>query len=177
MHGTPPETVIQPTGQGLDAISAGPDLATERTTPASAKRLQAAIGPLKGRYDLIATELTFNALQACNGLLIPLESDNSSLQGLYQITEIARHFQQTNPALQIMGTVITRYDPRSKINRYMRDAIAETGRELNAPLLTAIRAGIAIREAQALRQSLFKYAPKSKPAQDYMNLYHQIQED
>ena len=32
---------------------------------------------------------------------------------------------------------------------------------------TAIREGVAVKEAQTVRQSLFDYAPKSKPAQDY----------
>lgn len=184
LHGAAPAGVIQTTKQGLDAITASPDLSTERTTPASAKRLQAAIEPLKGRYDLIVidtppltTELTFNALQAATDLLIPLETDSGAIQGLYQINDIARHFQQSNPDLRIRGTVLTRYDPRSKINRYLRDAIAETGEQIGTPLLAEIRAGIAVREAQALKLSLYEYAPKSKPAQDYLRLYNMIQED
>ena len=38
----------------------------------------------------------------------------------------------------------------------------------------AIRAGVAIREAQAMQQSLFDYAPESKPAQDYKELFETI---
>ena len=178
LHGKRAADVIQRTGQGLDAITGSPDLATEKTTPASAMRLQTAIKPIKKGYDLIiidtpplTSELTFNALQACTDLIIPLETDNNALQGLYQITDIARHIQQTNKALKIRGTVLTRYDPRSKINRVLRDAIERTGEEIKAPLLAEIRAGIAIREAQAQRLSLYEYAPKSKPALDYLKLY------
>ena len=89
LHGAEAAQLIQDTEQGIQAIAASPDLATERTTPASAKRLQEAIEPVKKDYDLIIIdtppqmgELTFNALQASTGLIIPLETDNSSLQGL-----------------------------------------------------------------------------------------------
>ncbi len=183
LHGQPAADLIQHTEQGLDVIAASPDLATERTTPASAKRLQKALEPLKKSYDWVFIdtppqmgELTFNALQAATGLIIPLETDNNSLQGLYQITDIAKQIQHSNPKLFIYGTVITRYDARPKINRYLRDVIAEKGREIGAPLLGVIRPGIAIREAQSMQQSLFEYAPNSKPAQDYKELYKSIWE-
>ena len=183
LHDTDPAQLIQSTAQGIDAIAASPDLATERTTPASAKRLQRAIDPLKSVYDLIVIdtppqmgELLYNALQAATGLIIPLESDNSSLQGLYQIADIAHQMQRSNPALQITGVVLTRYDSRPKLNRYLQEAIAEQGQEIGAPFLIGIRPGIAIREAQAMQQSLFDYAPRSNPAQDYKKLYEMIQE-
>lgn len=179
LHGADPLQLIQRTPQDLDVISASPDLATERTSPASAKRLQEAIEPLRYDYIIIDTpptmgELTFNALQACTGLIIPLEVDNYSLQGLYQITDIAHQMQRSNPKLKILGVVLTRYDSRPKINRYLRDVIIDRGKEAGAPYLTEIRKGVAVTEAQALQQSLFDYAPRSKPAHDYKALFEII---
>ena len=181
--GNDPAQHIQTTAQGIDAIAASPDLATERTTPASAKRLQAALDPLQSVYDYAFIdvppqmgELLYNALQAATKLIIPLEADNSSLQGLYQIADIAHQMQRSNPALQITGTILTRYDARPKLNRFLQEAIAERGQEIGAPFLIGIRPGIAIREAQALQQSLFEYAPHSNPAQDYKKLYEMITE-
>ena len=174
---------IQTTAQGLDALTASPDLATVKTTPGSAKRLQRALEPIKKEYDLIVIdtppqmgELTYNALQASTGLLIPLETDNSSLQGLYHIVDIAHQVQQSNPALSITGVVITRYDNRPKINRYIRDVIKDKAQEMGAAFLMEIRNGVAIREAAALQTSLYDYAPHSKPAQDYKTLYKTIME-
>lgn len=184
LTGSDPAQLIQQTEQGIDAIPASPDLATIRTTPGSAKRLQEAIKPLKKDYDLIFIdtppqmgELTYNALQASTGLLIPLETDNSSLQGLYQITDIAHQMQRSNPDLSILGGILTRYDSRPKLNRYLREVITETGQEIGAPILIAIRAGVAIREAQALQRSIFEYAPNSKPAADYKELYRIITQE
>lgn len=181
LDGAPPAQLIQRTAQGLDVIAASPDLATVKTAPASAKRLQAALQPLERQYDVVFVdtpptmgELTFNALQASTRLIVPLEADPNSLQGLYQIVDIAHQMQRSNPALQIMGVVLTRFDNRPRVNAFWRDAIAEKGAENGAPLLMAIRPGVAVREAQTTQQSLYDYAPKSKPAQDYRRLYQLI---
>lgn len=183
LQGADPAQLIQGTAQGISVISGSPDLATERTKPGSAKRLQDALQAVKNDFDFIFIdtppqmgELTFNALQAATGLIIPLETDNSSLQGLYQIADIAHQMQNTNPGLRIFGAILTRYDSRPKLNRYLSDIISEKGQEIGAPLIMGIRPGIAIREAQALQLSVYDYAPNSNPAQDYKKLFEVIQE-
>ena len=182
LNGGDPSELLQETPQGITAIAASPNLATERTTPGSATRLQEALKPIKKKFDYIFIdtpptmgELTFNALQAATGLLIPLEPDNNSLQGLYQITDIAHQMQKRNKDLHIIGVILCRYDNRPKLNRYLQEVIAEKGQEMGAPYLMGIRPGIAIREAQSFRQSIFDYAPKSKPAEDYKKLFEIIQ--
>lgn len=181
--GTPAADLMQSTEQGITAIAASPDLATIKTTPGSAKRLQRALEPVKDDFDLIIIdtpptmgELTFNALQAATGLIIPLTADTYSLQGLYQITDIAHQMQRSNPALSIIGVVITQYDSRPNFKKYIQSVIAEKGAEAGAPFLISIRAGIAIAEAAAMQQSIFDYAPNSNPAQDYKKLYEMIME-
>lgn len=183
LNGTPAAQLIQDTEQGIQAIAASTDLATVKTTPASAKRLQQALEPLRGLYDLIIIdtppqmgELTYNALQAATGLIIPLETDNNSLQGLYHIADIAQQMQHSNPDLSIIGVILTRYDNRPKINRFIKGVIEEKGQEIGAPLLMEIRNGVAVREAAAMQQSLYEYAPHSKPAADYKKLYKIIME-
>lgn len=181
LNGTPAAQLIQQTEQGIHAITASPDLSTVKTSPASAKRLAAALEPVKESYDLaiidtppMLGELVYNALQAATGLIIPLETDGSSLQGLYQITDVAKQMQRSNPGLSITGIVLTRYDNRPKINRHMKNVIEDTGRELGAPFLVPIRSGVAVREAAALQVSLYEYAPRSKPAHDYKTLLDKI---
>lgn len=178
LSGSDAKECIQSTEQGIDVIAGRSDLQNIKTTPGSASRLSDAIKPLKRHYDLIIidsppqmSELTFNALMAANGLIIPLEADRSSLQGLYQIIDIADQIREHNKKLKIIGCILTRYDSRSKINRYIHDAIADAGAENGAPLIAEIRPGIAIREAQAMQQSIYKYASKCNPAKDYQLLY------
>ena len=183
-NGNPATDVMQETEQQITVIAAHRDLSNETTTPGSANRLREALKPIEKDFDLCIIdtpptlgELVYNALNATHGLLIPLETDSNSLQGLYQIIDIAQQIRQSNPQLSILGVVLTRFDARPKINKYLRDVIAEKGKEAGAPLLKAIRSGVAVREAAAMQQSLFEYAPKSKPAADYMQLYKMITAD
>lgn len=175
--------LIQQTGQGISAISASRDLGVIKTTPASAMKLQKALEPIKKEFDicLIDTppgilELQNVALHAATGLIIPLEPDSSSLQGLYQIADMANHAKKRNPELSFTGIVITKYDGRPAINRYLKDVLIEKGAEMGIPYLMDIRQGIKVREAQAMQQSLFEYAPRSNPAKDYKKLYEMIME-
>ena len=176
------ESIIQTTPQGIDLITSSDDLATEKTTGGSAKRLEAAIEPIRKNYEYIIIdtppqmgELCFNALQAADGLLIPLEADNNNIKGLYQIYDIARQMKERSAKrLSIIGVIITRYRANANINQFFADAIRETADKLNTPYLGEIRDGVAIREAQAMKKNLFEYAPKSKPALDYMALYQRI---
>lgn len=181
LHGTDPAELIQTTEQGIDVITGSPDLATETTRAGSGTRLRDALEPLKRKYALIIIdtppqlgELTYNALLASTRLIIPLQAEPGSLQGLYQIADVAHQIQGNNPRLKISGTILTSYDNRPKINRTMKEAIENAGRETGAPLLAAIRAGIPIKEAQALQRSLYEYAPRCKPAGDYLQLYKLI---
>lgn len=182
LHGAAPEDVIQKTPQEIDTIAASPDLATERSERGSAKRLAAALAPIKEDYDFIFIdtppqmgELTYNALQTSTGLLIPLEPDNSSIQGLYHVAEIYSDLRELGAKdLSLLGVFLTRYRGRAKINQFIRDAIKEAAEQIGAPYLGEIRDGVAIREAQVMRQNLFDYAAKSNPALDYKKLFNQI---
>jgi chromosome partitioning protein len=175
---------IQESPQGLSVIAAAPNLATIKTKAGSAKRLQQALKPIEGSYDLVlidtppqAGELTFLALQASTGLLIPLETDTNSVQGLYFIVDIARQIQKSNPALSFTGIITARYDGRPNINKYLRDTIKEKAAAAGIPYLGEVRAGIAVRESQAMQQSLFEYAPNSKPATDLKAIYKKIMQE
>lgn len=181
--GAPVRECIQHTPGGIDAIAASPNLSTITSGKGSARRLQQALKPLQaiGLYDIIvidtpptAGELQYNALQAASALLIPLQADIVGLQGLYQIADTARQIQQSNPALSIAGCIITRQQGRSILARQMQERITAEAAARNIPFMGTIREAVAIREAQTLQQSLFEYAPTSKPAQDYMQLLDKL---
>lgn len=181
LHGTPAADVLQKTEQGLTVITASPNLATEETKTGSGGRLRAALDSLQSLFDICiidtppgAGELVINAVSAADAVIIPLEADNNSLQGLYQIAALAQHIQEKTGRPQFMGTILTRFDGRAKINRHMQQAITAAAAECGAPYLTAIRPGIAVREAQALQKSLYRYAGGSNPARDYMELWQQL---
>ena len=176
-QGRPAAALIQRTAGGLDVIPAALELQTITTGKGSARRLAAALAPIRRQYDLILIdtstapgEARLNALMAATQLVIPLEADIGGLQGLYQIYDEARQVQQANPALTICGYILTKYDRRSTLARTMADRIQAAAEEMGIPSLGAIRAAVAIREAQSFQISLYDHAPKSYPAQDYMRV-------
>lgn len=181
LHGTPAADLLQKSPQGIDVITASPNLQTETSAPGSARRLQQALEPIRKKYNIIvidtpatAGELQYNALQAADRLIIPLEVDAYNMQSLYQITEIAQQIQGSNPKLKIAGVLLTQYDGRANITKQLRELLEEKLNALRIPFLGAIRKSIIVKEATALQESLFEYAPKSKPAADYMELYEKL---
>ena len=181
LEGKPAAQLVQHSATGPDVIPADLRNTAATSSRGSARRLQKALQPIRGKYDFIIIdtpptpgELQFNALQAATGLVIPLQAEIYSLQGLYLVAEAAESFRETNPALTFSGLVITRHNERSTLARQMKDNIINAAAGLNIPYLGAIRDGVAIREAQALQLSLYDYAPKSKPALDYLDLYRKL---
>lgn len=178
LDGLPAAEAVQATAGALDVIPASWNLQTISSGRGSARRLRAALESLQGRYDLIiidtpptAGELQYNALMAADTLVIPLQADIVGLQGLYQMADTARQIQQSNPALTIRGYILTRSGGRSTLARQMAETIEARAREMGIPFLMAIREAVAIREAQTLQRNLYEYAPRSKPAADYMELF------
>ena len=180
-----PAQLIQHTSQG-DVIAGSLLLAaadTILTGDARISALKTAIKPLKSRYDVIVIDtpptlgtLLINALTASDKVIIPLQADVLSLQGLYQLTQTIRKAQsEYNKGLELAGILFTRHNGRTIISREIMETMKSKSAELNVPILNStIRDGVAVREAQTLRQSLFEYAPKSKPAQDYFKLLAEI---
>lgn len=178
LDGLPAAEAIQATAGGLDVIPASWNLQTISSSRGSARRLKTALEPIAGGYDLIiidtpptAGELQYNALMAADSLIIPLQADIVGLQGLYQMADTAQQIQQSNPDLTITGYVLTRSGGRSTLARQMAEIIQARAQEMGIPFLAAIREAVAIREAQTLQRSLYEYAPRSKPAADYMELF------
>lgn len=181
--GIPARKLIQER-QGISIIASSRNLAAVTAEAGSARRLEEALKGPRTQYSLIVIDtpptagiLQYSGLQAATDLLIPLQAETFSLQGLYQIVDTAKLFRQTNPDLRIAGVVITRYDGRSTLSRQMADAIQTAGERLNIPYLGTIREGIAIKEAQALQQNMFLYAPRAKAVQEYMDLYMRIMKE
>ena len=183
LTGTPGAQLIQKSPTGPDIIPASRNNATLTTSRGSAKRLQAALAPLKWDYDFIvidsptaAGELQYNALQAATALVIPLQAESFSIQGLYLVKDTTDQIKKSNPALVKTGIVITRYLSRSNIDKLQHQNTIEAAQQMGFDYFGTIREGKDIREAQALRANLFTAAPKSKPALDYLEVYKKIME-
>ena len=149
------------------------------------KRLAEALACVAGKYDYAIVDtppalgaLTSNALSAANDVIIPAQADAYSLHGVGQLFEtIAAAKEYTNPGISVLGIVLTRYNGRSVLSRDVADSMAAAALQLGTKLCkTKIRECVALREAQACRQDIFTYAPKSNAAVDYAALTKELLE-
>lgn len=179
-----PSQTIQHTEQG-DIITANATLAAADTMLRGNRRLYAlrtALQPIKEVYDVIVIDcpptlnvLLLNALTAAEKVIIPITSDMYALQGLYQLAQTIREAQTMNGDLKIGGVLFTRHSWRTVLSRDLTDVIKGKCHSLNMPVYkTVIHEAVVIREAQTQRESIFNYAPRSKPAKDYLQLLDEL---
>lgn len=120
--------------------------------------------------------LTINALTASDYAIVPAQADIYSLQGISQLhntIEVVKKY--TNPRLEVLGVVLTRYNARSTLTRELTELLESTAEQLQTKLFkTRIRENIAVKEAQATKSNLFEYAPKSNASIDYQALLEEI---
>lgn len=176
-----PSSCIQETSQGVYLIRGSYDLAGLETSKGSAIRLKKALEATQEPFNLVVIdtpptlgEAQYNALRTSTGLIVPLGPSLFDLQGLYSMVETAKTFKKANNALEVLGYVMTNYNGRSKLAKTLESEIEADALTHGVANLGTIRQGVAIREAQALKVSLFDYAPASKPALDYLNLFRRI---
>lgn len=187
---TKAKDAIQHTAHG-DIIASAPALVgadREETLSAVGReyRLREALRPLSTGYDYCIVDtppalgiLIINALTAADRAIIPAQADDYSLDSIENLRGTLEAVQQyTNKALQVDGILITRYSGRANISRYYEEQLEEAARSLGSRLYNVrIRECVALKEAQALREDIYTYSPRSNAAKDYRSLIEEITEE
>lgn len=188
LKGTPAEQLVQSCDGLPDLISASLQLAGAEsefsTKPGRDFFLKKALDGAESRWDLAVIDtppmlgtLLVNALTASNKVIIPLQVDTFAAQAVYQLMSTIEQVREyCNRELIVAGVLPTRYSNRTVLARDLLEDLEEKCGTLGLPLLPAISEGVAVRESQTMQQSLFTYAPKTKPAQDYSAVIQQILE-
>ncbi|MSO30577.1 MAG: ParA family protein [Acidobacteria bacterium] len=143
-------------------------------------RLKDKIAQLDGEYENIVIDcppalglLTVNALVASTHLLIPIQSSYFALEGTDDLLEtIEKVRQRPNPALRILGVVITMHDKRTALARDIRKQIQKVfgGKVFK----TVISKSVRLEESPAYKESIFTFAPESSGATDYYSLCEEV---
>lgn len=118
------------------------------------------------RYDFVIIDcppslglLALNALCAVGGVVVPIQAEYYSLEGLSQlmrsITMVQEHY---NPDLQVAGLLITMFDRRTRLSKEVFDRVKEEYPE--AILETTIPRSVRIAEAPSHLQSVLTYDPQ-----------------
>jgi chromosome partitioning protein len=117
--------------------------------------------------------LTVNALVAATHLLIPIQSSYFALEGTDDLLEtIEKVRARANPALQILGVVITMHDRRTSLARDIRDQIQRVfGTKV---FRTTISKSVRLEESPAYKESIFTFAPDSSGATEYYSLCEEV---
>jgi chromosome partitioning protein len=117
--------------------------------------------------------LTVNALVAATHLLIPIQSSYFALEGTDDLLEtIEKVRMRPNPALRILGVVITMHDKRTALGRDIREQIQKVfGSKV---FKTVISKSVRLEESPAYKESIFSFAPESSGATEYYSLSEEV---
>ncbi len=143
-------------------------------------RLKDRLDEIRRNYDFIIVDtpptlglITVNALVAATHLLIPIQSSYFALEGTDDLLEtIDKVKARPNPALQLLGVLVTLYDKRTTVARDSLAAIRSLFGE--KVFKTVITKSVRLEESPAYKESIFTYAPDSSGALEYNQLTEEI---
>ncbi len=143
-------------------------------------RLKDGIETLQDEYACVVIDcppalglLTVNALVAASHLLIPIQSSYFALEGTDDLLEtIDKVRSRANPALQIIGVLITMHDRRTSLGRDIRQQIKRVfgGKVFRTVITKSVR----LEESPAYKESIFSFAPDSSGATEYYSLCEEV---
>ena len=175
----------------LEAITANSDLAGAeiQLVPAVARefRLQAALQTFLTakqnagqRFDYVFIDcppslglLTINALAAADEVLVPIQCEYYSLEGLSLLLETLGEVQKRlNPKIALTTIVLTMFDSRTRLANDVADNVKKhfPNELINIPIPRAVR----VSEAPSYGQTVMTYDASSPGAIAYMSVAREI---
>jgi chromosome partitioning protein len=130
--------------------------------------------PLRERYDVILIDtppslslLTINALCASDHVLIPVQPEFFSLEGIVKIREAIEGVRSRwNDRLSVLGVLPTQVSQRRKLTQEVLGALQD---ELGSLLFESmIHDNAAVTESSGHAISVLEYDQRSRGAQDYV---------
>ena len=162
----------------LSAAGANNDLAGAEIELVSAlareSRLKGAFSAIKTRFSFVIIDcppslglLTVNALNSADRIIIPIQGEYYSMEGLAQFTGAVDKLKNAlNPRLEIEGGVLTMFDSRMTLSNQVKEEVSK----FFGPKMfqSIIPRNIRLAEAPGFGQSIFQYDAKSRGGEAYM---------
>lgn len=183
------DAILQTKDKNIDIISSNMDLAafnTENTTMLQKEYiLKNTLDDLLAKidkYDFIVIDcsptlnlLSVNALVAANYVLIPMQCEYLSLEGLVQLLHTIKLIQNNyNEKLTLLGIVLTMFDKRSNLSRLVANEVSQF---LEDSIFKAIiPRTVKISEGQSYSKSILDYDNKAFASIAYLDLAKEILE-
>src|SRR5260221_7687555 len=143
-------------------------------------KLKDALGPVLKDYDYVVLDtppslgiLTVNALVSSTHLLVPIQAAYFAIEGTDDLLETYERIRaRPNPALKMLGVVITLFDKRTNISKDTHGQI----RSVFGGVLfkTKIGKNVRLEESPAYKETILTFAPKSPGAIEYKKLAAEV---
>ncbi len=181
VNGIDPKEAILPTEvpnldiipSTIDLVGAELELINKLRREYTAKQF---IDQVKDDYDYVFIDclpslglLTINALTAADYVVIPVQCEVFSLEGLQKLKDTIRMVQsQVNPNLEIMGILLTMYDSRLRLANIVVEEVLNHAQD---PVFkTIIHRNSKISEAPGAHKPVVLYDAASTGSANFLNL-------
>ena len=117
--------------------------------------------------------LTVNALVAADAVIIPMQCEYFSMQGLARLLGTMRRLARTwNPKLELLGVLFTMVDRRTRL---AAQVIEEVRRQLGSQVFeTEVPRSVRLAEAPSFGVPVNRHAPRSTGAAAYADLAGEV---
>jgi len=170
--------------QGLDLLASAPRLFGAEVELVGMERrefvLKDRLNPLAAQYGFILIDsppslglLTINGLALSHSVLIPMQCEYYSLEGLSQLLQTVRMVQESlNPQLRVEGILLTMYDGRLSLSQQ----VAEEAKRFfgDRVFKTMIPRNVRLGEAPSFGKPAALYDPSCAGAVSYMELAKEV---
>lgn len=180
----PSEVILTTENPNLDILPSHIDLVGAElemiNLPNREYMMQNVINKIKDDYDYILIDcspslglITVNALSAADSVMIPVQSEYYSLEGLGKLLNTIKIIQtRLNPKLNIEGLLITLYDTRLRLANQVVEELKTHFQDLVFD--TVIHRNTNLAEAPSFGSTIIMHDATSKGAVNYLNLAREI---
>lgn len=145
------------------------------------KRLKNAVVRGKLAYDFVIIDtppslsiLTVNALTCADEVYVPINMSFFALKGVKLLEDTITQVRENldNPNLEITRVIPTMFDPVTNVSKDVEKMVREYFGDKVFSI--SIHINVRLEEAHSDRQHIFSYDPKSRGAQQYLQLTEEI---
>ena len=142
-------------------------------------RLAKALATVKNTYQWCIVDcppsvglITFNALKACDEVVVPVETGYFSLHGLAKMMETLELMKERTGRDVLIRVLPTLYDTRTKL---AREVLSELRAKFRDYLMeSTVNFNTKLKEAASFGQPITEYDPGSRGYKDFVNLAREL---
>jgi chromosome partitioning protein len=138
--------------------------------------LRGVLEKVRDEYDYIFIDclpslglVSVNALVACDTVLIPVQCEYFSLEGLVKLKNTINLVKRSlNPKLEVEGLLLSMYDPRVRLSNMVVDQVRQHSKDY--VFNTIIHRSARLAEAPNMHKPIIAFDATSKAAVNFLNL-------